>query len=61
MAKSKDENVNKAIFNIGMSLQGIALLSTDAQYEKIKDRLKKIEDDVLILINHIEELENEQH
>lgn len=61
MAKSKDENVNKAIFNIGMSLQGIALLSTDAQYEKIKDRLKKIEDDVLILINHIEELESEQH
>ncbi len=59
MAKSKDENVNKAIFNIGMSLQGIALLSTDVQYEKIKDRLKKIEDDVLILINHIEKLESE--
>ena len=61
MAKaSKDEKVNKAIFDIGLSLQGIALLSTDSQFEKIKDRMKKIEDDVLILIDHIEKLESEQ-
>lgn len=55
--KIKDEKANKAMFDIGLKLQGIALMSNDAQYNKIKDYLTKIEEDVLILVDYIEKLE----
>ena len=53
----KDKEASKAMFDIGLKLQGIALMSTDAQFEKIKPYLSKIEEDVLVLVNHIEKLE----
>lgn len=45
------EKIKKSAFRIGLALNGIAVMTDDETHEKIKGRLKEIENEVTFLVN----------